>query len=210
MRRIEALSNKECEGTRSTQTGVGPRRSIQCSTGASTGSAGRLGRTRLLRVVLVAVCCLAAKCPVLFQHPLGPTSAGFIDQRLVGAWRCQDDTADQAPGVLTILNFDGFQYYIESVAHGEATGHLRAYATRIDGEPFLNLQEMGVEGKRDWMIARYEIPDDLHLSLRLVDPNPFQEVIDKPRQVRKLLERRRKMPGLTINWISCVKPQEGD
>ena len=177
----------------------------ECSAGTHTGAARSFGLARGLLVTCLAVCGLAAQCPVLFQHPLGPVASAVVDQRLVGVWRCQDSTETPTPGIVTISDFDGHQYLFVSVPDGEEPAYLRAFATLIDGEPFLNLRELGIEGKPEWMIARYEVPDVAHLSFGIVDPNPFQEVINKPRQVRKLLERRRKLEGLTVSWMTCVK-----
>ena len=153
---------------------------------------------------LVALLLLMSGC-IGFKHPLGPVSSGFIEPRLLGTWDCTS-ADDKKPGKMTILDFDGRQYYFGSVDESGQQGHARAYATRVGGEPFLNFVEVGGGGKEPgWMLAHYTFSGDNNLALRLVDPKPFEKIVDSASRVRKLLERRRGDSSLYIDWCSCVR-----
>ena len=159
---------------------------------------------RFLSPLLVASCIALPGCIVGFRHPLGPVASGFIDARLLGTWQCTG--ADEAnPGVMTVFDFDGKQYYMLDVSEGKPPTHTRAYATRVGGVPFLNLQEIGAAHDDEWLFMEYVFTDAEHLSLRMVDPQPFREVIDNERQVRKMLERRRNESSLFVSLGSCVR-----
>jgi hypothetical protein len=160
---------------------------------------------RLLRPLLVTSCLAFPSCLVGFRHPLGPVGSAFIDQRLVGTWQCTGRD-DPKPGVMTIIDFDEKQYFMLFAEEAKEPTQARAYATRVRGVPFLNLQEIGASNKdHGWFILDYVFPDEEHVNMRALDPEPFKDVIESQRGVRKLLERRLKSPDLFVNYLSCVR-----
>ena len=156
------------------------------------------------RSVAVALCLCAAGCFWGFKHPLGPVKSAFIEPRLLGTWQCSS-TEDPKPGRITIIDFDGKQYYFGSLDDEGKTSHSRVHATRVGGVPYLSSVEVGKE-EDGWFVVRYEFPDQERLHLRFVDPKPFEQVLDNPGKVRKLLERRRNDPTLFLDvFLSCVR-----
>ena len=159
---------------------------------------------RRLRALLVASCMAFPGCLVGFRHPLGPVGSAFIDQRLLGSWQCTGGD-DPKPGAMTIIAFDEKQYYMLFAEEAREPSHARAYATRVEGVPFLNMREIGTSKDDTWFILAYVFPEEEHVNLRFVDPQPFKDVMESQRGVRKLLERRLKSPDLFVNFLSCVR-----
>ena len=160
-------------------------------------------------VLLMAACVITSGCITGFKHPLGPPEEGFIEPRLLGTWACTS-TDDPKPSLITFIDFDGKQYYIQSAGDGEGDpSHSRAFATRIEDVPFLNVRDLGPKAENDWTFIAYAVPDADHLRLRLVDPQPFEDVVDDPPSVKQRLANQLQDPELLLDWVSCTRPEVG-
>jgi len=158
-------------------------------------------------VLTVASCVALSGCLSGFAHPLGPAEDGFIESELLGRWECVS-AEDQEPGALTFFDFDGRQYYMLSTEEGtEEPGHLRAHATRIDGVPFLNVQAIGPKPKDEdeWNFIEYTFPDADHLTLRIVNPQLFEEIAADAHLVREHLASHRNEPDALVDLLSCER-----
>jgi hypothetical protein len=164
-------------------------------------------RRRARVLLLVATCVIPTACITDFKHPLGSVEEAFLEPGILGRWTCSS-VDDPTPRILKIMDFDGKQYYIE-LPDGEAnTGHLRALGHRIEDVAFLSLRELGAKDE-DWTFLAYALSDADHLSLRIVDPTPFEDVIDDAPSVKQRLAEQMQDPETVVDLLSCTraKPQ---
>jgi hypothetical protein len=144
-----------------------------------------------------------------FRQPLGPVDEAFIDSRLVGAWSCVSPE-EARPLVLTIMDFDGKQYYMHFADDQEKQEHWRAHATRVGDRVFLSV--ITIEGERsepDWTFLEYTLAES-GLRLRIVYPRPFEDVREDPQQVRDLLEQHLDDPEVFVDGFACTKAGAAD
>ena len=74
----------------------------------------------------------------------------------------------------------------------------RAFITVIDGEKFLNMQELGAQTSRDWSYAYYRI-EGTALSLRFVDDSLFgSRTFDSSDALREFIRKNLRSPGLYV------------
>jgi hypothetical protein len=162
-------------------------------------------------LLIVTSCLTLIGCLSGFKHPLGPADEGFIEAQLLGRWECVS-TDDPSPGLtITILDFDGKQYYIQAAEPGkDEVSHSRAYATRVEGVPFLNVQGIGPKPEDEWTFLEYVLLDGDHLGFRLVDPQPFEDVIDDAPSVSARLGSRLQDPDVVHDFLSCTRTEAGE
>jgi hypothetical protein len=101
------------------------------------------------------------------------------------------------------MDFDGRQYYVAADDGGDDSGNLRAIATRLDDVPFLSIRAIGPDDDKDWTFLAYSLPDREHLTLRLVDPGPFEDVLDDVGAVRHRLAELLEDEETFLNLVSC-------
>jgi hypothetical protein len=159
--------------------------------------------------LIVASCLALSGCLSGFRHPLGPADEGFIEPELLGRWECAS-TEDSSPGIITILDFDGKQYLIQSELEKDEIGHFRAYTTRVEGVPFLNVRAIGPKPDDEWIFLEYALVDVDHLIFRLVDPQPFEDVIDDGPSVSARLENHLQDPDVVRDFLSCTRREAGE
>ncbi len=157
-------------------------------------------------LTIVASCLTLTACLSGFKHPLGTADAGFIEPELLGRWECIS-ADDPSPGPMTILDFDGKQYYIRLESEKEEPGHFRAYATRVEETPFLNVRAIGPKPEDEWTFLEYALVDADHLRFRYVDPQPFEDVIDDGPGVRARLESHLQDPEILQDFLSCTRTE---
>jgi hypothetical protein len=160
-------------------------------------------------LMIVASCVILSGCLSGFRHPLGPATEGFIEPQLLGRWECVS-ADDPSPGIMTILDFDGKQYYVQfNELQKDELGHFRAYATRVEEVPFLNLRAIGPKPEDEWTFLAYALVDADHLSFRYVDPQPFEDVIDDGEGVRARLGSHLEDPEVLGDFLSCTRAEDG-
>jgi hypothetical protein len=159
--------------------------------------------------MLVVSCLASTGCLSGFKHPLGPAAEGFIEPQLLGRWECvSPDDPSSAP--ITIIDFDGKQYYIQSEFEKGEISHSRAYATRVDEVPFLNVRAIGPKPDDEWTILEYALMDADHLRFRYVDPDPFEDVIDDALGVSGRLAGHLEDPEVLKDFLSCTRAAAGE
>lgn len=137
---------------------------------ASGGIAPRAAAAALLAALS---CCLAA-CPFSYDLPLGAPADTIRDNALAGSWKMQDPESGQWV-TIEFLRFNEKEYVAwsrEPDGEAEKIVAYRAFITEIEGERFLNAQELDAEPGRAWSFANYRISGDT-LSLRFVDDALF-------------------------------------
>jgi hypothetical protein len=138
---------------------------------------------------------------ISFPFPLDAPDAASIDERLVGRWDCREPDADET-FVLTMLDFDGRQYYMSTPAE-DVDAVWRAYATTLQGTAVLNFALLGEQD--DWHYARYSFPGVGRLEIRMVLMAPFDAVHDSQEEVRRLLARNLENNEFYDAAIACVR-----
>ena len=165
-------------------------------------------RQRTALLVLVAGL-LSAGCLSGFHHPLGPPEDGFIEPLLPGRWSCASSD-DPKPSELTVIDFDGKQYYLEASGGGDSDrGRYRAHATRVGGSPFLSVHEIGRD-EEEWQFLEYDVRQTDRLTLRYVDPDAFEDVIDDATAVTERLAEQLHVPGVVGDLLSCTRVADGE
>jgi hypothetical protein len=166
-------------------------------------------RLRKASGLVIVTCVALSGCLSGFKHPLGPAGEGFIEPQLLGRWECVS-TDDPSPGPMTILDFDGKQYYIQVESEKEEPGRFRAYATRVEELPFLNVRAIGPKADDEWTFLQYALVDADHLSFRYVDPQPFEDVIDDALGVSGRLAGHLEDPEVVQDFLSCTRADAGE
>jgi hypothetical protein len=159
------------------------------------------GRFAVLALVAGLVCtgCLSG-----FTHPLGSARQSFIDKPLLGTWACRSNDAPK-PIDLTFVDFDGRQYLLQSDDRkGERISH-RVISTRLEQAKFLSLRPVAPKAEDEWTLLQYTLSDANHLSLGLVDPEPFRDVLDDAVAVRERLAERLDDPEVIEELLSCTR-----
>ena len=163
----------------------------------------RSGHARLSFVALVA-CVASTGCLSGFEHPLGPVRQSFIDKSLLGCWVCRSND-DPKPARLTFTDFDGRQYLLQSDDDKEGPYSHRVLATHVESSTFLSVRAIAPKAEAEWTVVEYVFDDANHLSLKLVDPQPFEDVIDDPTAVRDRLAERLDDPEVVQDLLSCAR-----
>jgi hypothetical protein len=159
---------------------------------------------RQARVLLMmATCVIPTACITGFEHPLASVEEAFIEPNLLGDWTCSA-ADDPTPSVLKIRDFDGKQYYIESPGTEGDPSHLRALGSRIEDVAFLSVSELGSKDET-WTFLEYALSDADHLSLRVVDTTPFENVINDAPSVKQRLAEQMKDPEIIVSSLSCAR-----
>jgi hypothetical protein len=164
----------------------------------------RSGHARLSFVTLVA-CVASTGCLSGFKHPLGPVRQSFIDEPLLGSWVCRSSN-DPKPVDVTFTDFDGRQYLVQSDDDKAEPYSHRVLATHVENSTFLSLRAIAPKAEDDWTVLEYAFDDANHLSLKIVDPQPFEDVIDDPAAVRDRLAGSLDDPEVIQDLLSCTRP----
>src|SRR5262245_39558726 len=170
--------------------------------------------SRQWRLIPFVLCIAAAGCITSFTHPLGPAGQAYIDERLLGTWKCVS-TDDESSGDLILVKFDSSQYLLRMVDRGSAQDY-RALATRLGESSFISMRAIGPKAEGGWTILQYTFTDVGDLTLRGLDPNAFEDVVDEPQAVRDRLEARVEDPEILVDVLQCTRgdrahpPNEGE
>jgi len=159
------------------------------------------GRFAVVALVAGVVCtgCLSG-----FKHPLGSVGRSFIDKPLLGTWACRSDD-EPNPMDLTFVDFDGRQYLLQSDDHKAERYSHRVISTRVEDSMFLSLRPLAPKAEDEWTVLRYSFSDANHLSLGLVDPQPFEDILDDAIAVRDRLAGRLDDPEVIHEFLSCTR-----
>lgn len=154
---------------------------------------------------LMVACLVASACISDFENPLGPAEEGFIEPPLLGTWDCTS-ADDQLPTLMTMMDFDGKQYYIQSREEGKSDeSHSRAIAARIEDARFLSVQELGTDKGEKWVFLEYVLSGAGRLTFRIVDPSGFDDVREDAPSVRQRLAERLQDPEAFLGELSCTR-----
>jgi len=161
---------------------------------AITGRDGFRYRQAITALFYLLPLLLLTGCPYDSRTPLSPAADAKIDWGLLGRWKYEDKESKET-GFLTISRFNDTEMLISVEGDaGKGPDMMRGFVTVVDGENFLNLQEIkGAYGDRRWMFVRYTT-GDCSLTFRVVNDS-LVPAGDKGLTSRHLFELVRKNLG---------------
>jgi hypothetical protein len=162
-------------------------------------------RTRWARraafALIMAVSAGLAACPFSYDLPLSSPSDAVLDSGLPGTWKMQDPDSGQWL-TIQLLRYNDREYVAwtqEPQDSGTKIVLYRVLVTLIDGERFLNVQELGSGGSHAWSYANYRVSSDT-LSLRFVDDAIFSSrTFGSSDALRDFISRNLRNPRLYMN-----------
>jgi hypothetical protein len=128
-------------------------------------------------------------CPYEAKAPLGESGKAPIDRELLGEWK---NTEQGEPFTMTIQQFNEHEFLISGaefkngICNCEA---MRAFVTVIQGERFLNVQEIkGESESRGWWIAKYTVSGDT-LRAWIVEDKLFTKPFTSSRELYRFIKK---------------------
>jgi hypothetical protein len=115
-------------------------------------------------------------CPYESEFPLSKCSEAVIDKQLIGQWRLEPKDGEEG-GIITVYRFNQHEYLISARGEDESTEMvMRAFATNIEGQTFLNVQTINKPGekKRPWHLVHYTLSEN-KLVYNLVEDDLFKK-----------------------------------
>jgi hypothetical protein len=134
----------------------------------------------ILSGMLLAISLFLCGCPYESEFPLTTPEIAQIDRDLIGNWRFIQSERDKA-ATLSIYPFNDHEIIFISLEEDKKISAYRAFVTNINGEKFLNVQEIDQsENKRHWLFVNYSITSN-RLTLRILEDTLMKnEKIDTP------------------------------
>jgi hypothetical protein len=128
-------------------------------------------------VFLSAVVSLLYGCPYDSAVPLNRSEIAQIDKGLIGNWLYKSNDQKES-GIITIFPFNESELLIVMREEGKrAHDFYRAFVSIVDGEKFLNVQEIKpTNEKRSWIFVNYSIFNG-ELTIRIVEDKLFKDEI---------------------------------
>jgi hypothetical protein len=161
------------------------------------------------RTATVLAAVLAAGC-YESDVPLDPAPTLEVEEAWLGTWRCLpfEADADEEPATLTIRRA-GRRYDIAWQESGKASDHYEAFASRVGGTPFFNLQEVKPTGERGkWVFLRAALLRPAVVQVQVVAEDALKGVEKSPPAMRQAIERQLSSQRLTLDFCVCVKAKE--
>lgn len=156
-------------------------------------------------LLFLGMCLFLCGCPYESKVPLGPVEDSVMDRELLGLWECRSEKDDPSWS-LSIFRFDSRQYYIYIAAPGEKPAHFRAFGTRIQGKPFLNVQELDIRGKvpedRYWILS-YDLGKNNYLAMKIIRDELLKNIPPSSEALRDGIEKEIGNAGLYEEFCEC-------
>lgn len=163
----------------------------------------KVSRSRASLALLAAVPALLFlfACPLSSTKPLSDPAQAVLDGSLVGDWKAVDPESKESVTV-TFLPFNGQELVAFSRSTEDANGKVdlyRVFVTVIDGERFLNVQELGTQPDGEWSFANYRVVG-ASLSLRFIDDGLFGSPAPQTSDaLREFVRGHLRAPGLYVS-----------
>jgi len=133
-----------------------------------------------ISILLLAMNIFLYGCPYESEFPLATPEIAQIDRDLIGNWRFIQSEKEKA-ATLVVYPFNDHEIIFISLEEDKKISAYRAFVTNINGEKFLNVQEIDQsENKRHWLFVNYSITNN-RLTLRILEDTLMKnEKIDTP------------------------------
>ena len=92
-----------------------------------------------------------------------------------------------------------------SLTTARASGLAIASSAPVSSKTFLSLRPVAPKAEDEWTLLQYALSGANHLSLGLVDPEPFEDVLDDAVAVRERLAERLDDPEVIREQLSCTR-----
>ena len=131
-------------------------------------------------LVIVGLLPLTFASCVMSLHPLSDEKTSELDQRLLGTW--EKVKGNNGDDVMTVGKKKGTKNTLEFVSieldedDTAIVKRLTVYARRGKVD-LLSIEDQGKEGKKFYMLCKYEFPDPNTLHLILPDPQMIGEAV---------------------------------
>ena len=125
-------------------------------------------------ILVTAILFLFYGCPYESEVSLSRIEDAGIDKELLGKWYYRN--ADQKDsGSVTVSIFNEHELLVVIQEDGKEEDDLyRAFSSMVDGERFLNVQEISTSSKkRKWTFVNYAVAGDA-LTVRIVEDKLFK------------------------------------
>ncbi|MFZ5906784.1 MAG: hypothetical protein ACOYVJ_05175 [Nitrospirota bacterium] len=127
-----------------------------------------MNRKVLKAGLLVVFSIMLCGCPYESEFPLSSPDTAQIDRELIGNWKYGAPGETEA-ATLSIYPFNDHEIIIMSPEGNRKIVAYRAFATCIQGEHFLNVQEIGPSGDAGhWLFVGYSIAGN-RLTIRILE-----------------------------------------
>jgi hypothetical protein len=145
--------------------------------------------------------------------PLDPAPTRDVEEAWLGTWRCLPigADADEEPATLTVRRGAERRYSVAWQETGKAPDRYEAFASKVGGTPFFNIQELKPTGERGpWVFLRVELLRPAVLHVQVVADDALKTVEKSPAALRQAIERQLSSPSLTIDFCACVRAKDPD
>ncbi len=149
-----------------------------------------------IRFIIIIIFLLSG-CPYESIVPLSDPASAQIDRNLIGRWtKAEKDDK----GTLIIDQFDEHGLSVVVAEDGnKKIDRMRAFTTVIDGEKFLNVQEIKDDyDKRKWMFVSYTVSGDV-MTFRTVEDDIIKKKMKSPEELFAFIKKNLKTRGLFDN-----------
>lgn len=139
------------------------------------------------------------------SFPLDVKPATAVDPKYLGAWHCVSGSSDDAVTVTIGRAREGV-YDVSLKEKGEDPDRYEIHASKVGGQEFLNLRDMGTKSSQPWSYGRSVLLRPDVLQLEMVDDAAMKGVAATPAAVRAAIEKKLNDPALFSKGpIVCVR-----
>lgn len=127
--------------------------------------------------------------------PVGEPEEAVFDPRLPGRWSYPDPQSGENT-VVVVARFSETDYVVSPEAQFREADALRMFVTRLNGQHFLNFQELRRSfAGRAYMFALYEVisSDEVRLDVPTLDALPHE--VRSSDELRRVFMERGDIPG---------------
>lgn len=140
------------------------------------------------------------------EVPISSSSNSVIEESLLGEWfLLSENKKDETSGYLEVMPFNDTEYLVQlkeiedSTQYIESIINIRMFSSKIKRNTYLNLQFIGADSEKDFMIYRFKaISGNRYkvyflskdkFNMNFVNSDNFREYIEKhPKEFEKAFE----------------------
>jgi len=107
-------------------------------------------------------------CPFVSKVPLGQVQHHPLDVSVFGDWLWENPQDKKQVVHAVVLPFNDTEYFVEWFDGDRAPLRLRAYRVDIDGQAYINFNDLKATGSPEYFFAKYELSGDHQLTIRFI------------------------------------------
>ena len=150
-----------------------------------------------IKFIFIIIILLFCGCPYDSSVPLSDAAKATIDKDLIGKWIKEKKNEK---GTLIIDRFNEHELVLLVVEDGrKKNDSMRAFTTVIEGEKFLNVQEIKDDyDKRKWLFVNYTVSGG-EMSFKTVEDEIFKNKVKDSDELFALIKKNLKNKELYDN-----------